>query len=41
MELEPCTVDLDWEDDVEECLLDDDFDADVELELDEQRALAG
>lgn len=33
MELEQLAVDLDWEDDIEECLLDDDFDADAEFEM--------
>lgn len=32
MELEQPAVDLDWDDDIDESLLDDDFDADAEFE---------
>lgn len=32
MELEQLAVDLDWEDDIEEFLIDDDFDAEAEFE---------
>lgn len=32
MELDGMTLDLDWDDDLEEALLDDDFDADAEFE---------
>lgn len=32
MELDGMTLDLDWEDDLDEALLDDDFDADAEFE---------
>ncbi|MEN9784312.1 MAG: hypothetical protein RJA24_1655, partial [Pseudomonadota bacterium] len=33
MELEQLAVDLDWDDDLDESLLDDDFDADAEFEM--------
>lgn len=32
MELDAMTLDLDWDDDLDEALLDDDFDADAEFE---------
>lgn len=32
MEMEELAVDYDWDDDVEESLIDDDFDAEVEFE---------
>jgi hypothetical protein len=33
MELEQLAVDLDWDDDLDAALLDDDFDAEAEFEL--------
>lgn len=34
MEMEELTVDYDWDDDFEECLIHDDFDAEAEYEAD-------
>jgi hypothetical protein len=34
MEMEERTVDYDWDDDFEECLIHDDFDAEAEYEAD-------
>jgi hypothetical protein len=34
MEMEELAIDYDWDDDIEECLIDDDFDAEAEFEVD-------